>query len=376
MRKLRWVPGIAIFASWSLFAAFMALEEHYTAQVMGKPMTWGYTFRAEFTYAYLWALLTPCVLWLAKRFPVDQRNWYRAAPLHAAACVLIVAVQKSAYVLLVPPYSTQWRVHDLSSWLRSVMVSLDYGVLLYGIVLLIHYAVEYYARYQEGRIRASQLEARLAQAQLQALKMQLHPHFLFNTLHSISSLVQENPEAAEAMIARLSELLRLSLENTGAQEVPLSTELEFVERYLEIEQIRFCDRLQVRFDIDPQTLDAEVPNLILQPLVENAIRHGILPDCTGLIEIRSRLDGGKLLLQVIDNGPGLSCEKPSSQSGSGVGLSNTRARLTAAYGKEHDFILRAASNGGVEAAILIPPRVPTSVIRHDGNGKNQDAHRG
>jgi hypothetical protein len=216
-------------------------------------MTWAYTLRAEFTYAYVWALLSPCVLWLAKRFPVDQRNWYRMAPLHATACVLIVTVHKSAFVLLVPAFSPQWRVHDMASWLRSVLVSLDYGVLLYGIVLLIHYAVKYYARYQEGRVRASQLEARLAEAQLTALKMQLHPHFLFNTLHSISTLVNEDPEAAEAMIARLSELLRLSLENTGAQEVSLSQELEFIERYLEIEQIRFEDRLRIRFDIDPQT---------------------------------------------------------------------------------------------------------------------------
>jgi two-component system LytT family sensor kinase len=371
MRKLRWVPGIAIFASWSLFAAFMALEEHYTAQVMGKPMTWAYTFRAEFTYAYLWALLTPCVLWLAKRFPVDQRNWYRAAPLHAAACVLIVAVQKSAYVLLVPPYSTQWRVHDLSSWLRSVMVSLDYGVLLYGIVLLIHYAVEYYARYQEGRIRGLQLETRLAQAQLNALKMQLHPHFLFNTLHSISTLVNEDPEAAEAMIARLSELLRISLENTGAQEVPLSQELEFVERYLEIEQIRFEDRLRVCFDIDPQTLDAQVPNLILQPLVENAIRHGIGHNAGGKVEVRSSLVEGKLLLQVLDDGVGLTgmCLKRP-----GLGLNNTRARLDAIYGKEHDFVLRNASNGGAEAAIRIPFQPQAQPVGDDGNGKNQDAH--
>lgn len=376
MRKRWFARAAVIFASWSLFALLMAVQEHYTAQVVHHAVTWAHVFRAEFAYAYLWAALTPLILWLARRFPVDHRAWYLAAPIHIVASFAIVVVHRLAYVALVPPSSPEWRIHDLASLTRYVLVMMDYGILLYAMVLLIHYAVEYYARYQEGRIRASQLEARLAQAQLQALKMQLHPHFLFNTLHSISSLVQENPEAAEAMIARLSELLRLSLENTGAQEVPLSTELEFVERYLEIEQIRFCDRLQVRFDIDPQTLDAEVPNLILQPLVENAIRHGILPDCTGLIEIRSRLDGGKLLLQVIDNGPGLACENPSSQSGSGVGLSNTRARLTAAYGKEHDFILRAASNGGVEAAILIPTRAPSSVIRHDGNGKNQDAHRG
>ena len=373
MHKRRWVPGIVIFASWSLFAAFMALQEHYTAQVMSKPMTWAYTFRAEFTYAYLWALLTPWILWLAKRFPVDQRNWYRMAPLHAAACVLSVTVQKSAYVLLVPAYSPQWRVHDLATWLRSVTVSLDYGVLLYGIVLLVHYAVENYARCQEGRVRASKLETQLAQAQLNALKMQLHPHFLFNTLHSISTLVNEDPEAAEAMIARLSELLRLSLENTGAQEVPLSQELEFVERYLEIEQIRFEDRLRILFDVDPQTLDAQVPNLILQPLVENAIRHGIAQKPGGTVEVRASLVEGKLLLQVLDDGVGLASKCLNRP---GLGLTNTRARLDAIYGKEHDFVLRNASNGGAEAAIRIPFQPLAQPVGDDGNGKNQDAHSG
>ena len=372
MRKFRWVPGIVVFTSWSLFAGFMALQEHYTAQIIGKPMTWAYTLRAEFTYSYLWALLTPGVLWLAKRFPVDHRSWCRMVPLHAAACVLIVTAQKSAYVFLVPAFSPQWQVHDMASWLRSVMVSLDYGVLLYGIVLLIHYAVKYYARYQEGRVRASQLEARLAEAQLTALKMQLHPHFLFNTLHSISTLVNEDAEAAEAMIARLSELLRLSLENTGAQEVPLSQELEFIERYLEIEQIRFEDRLRVHFDIDPQTLDAQVPNLILQPLVENAIRHGIAHNAGGNVEVRSSLVEGKLLLQVLDDGVGLVAGKCLNRPG--LGLSNTQARLDAIYGKEHDFVLRNASNGGAEAAIRIPFQPLAQPVDDDGNCQNQDAH--
>ena len=350
----RWRTRLALnFLLWTLFAVYMALQEHYTALVIGKPMAWGYTFRAEFAYAYLWALLTPLILWLATRFPVDQRGWYRILPVHVLACVLLTAVQKSIFVVLVPPMSPQWRVHDFGSLVRIILVSMDYGVMLYGIVLLIHYALKYYFRYQEGRVRASQLESRLAQAQLQALKMQLQPHFLFNTLHSISTLVQEDPAAAEAMIARLSELLRLSLENNGVQQVPLSKELEFIESYLGIEQIRFEDRMQVRYDIDPETLDAQVPNLILQPLVENAIHHGI-GGGSGRIEIRSRHAEGRLILQVLDNGPGLGDPNASVQPGKGLGLANTRARLETLYGKTHDFIVRSASNGGVEAAILIP----------------------
>ncbi len=369
--RSRWLAKqAAIFAFWSLFALYMVLLEHYNAQSMGKPLTWARLFRAEFTYAWLWALLTPSILWLAGRFPVDQRGWYRMVPLHTIACVAYVAIQKSIYVVLVPASSPEWQPHDLPSLIKSILATMDYGVMLYGIVLLIHSAVEYYARYQEGRVKASQLETRLAQAQLQALKMQLHPHFLFNTLHSISTLVPEDPEAAETMIARLSELLRLSLENTGVQEVPLSTELEFVELYLGIEKIRFDDRMQVRFDIDPQTLDAQVPNLILQPLVENAIHHGIAGASRGCIEIRSRIMEGRLLLQVLDNGPGLSGEVVQSRSGSGLGLANTRARLDALYGKAHNFIVRSASNGGVEAAICIPFQPQAHAIGHDRNRKN------
>jgi len=361
-----------IAASWSLFAILMALQSHYQRQIVGRPMTWSHIFRAEFAYAGLWALATPLVGWAA-RFPLDHRRWYRMAPVHVLLCLLVVTAQLTTYVLVVPPVDPQWQIHNLAGLVRNVLLMLDYGVMLYAMLVLIHCAVDYYARYQKGRVRSSHLELRLAQAQLQALKMQLHPHFLFNTLHSISTLVIEDPEAAEAMIARLSELLRLSLENTGAQHVSLQTELEFLERFLEIEQIRFEDRLHVRFDIDPQMLDAKVPNLILQPLVENAIRHGIATAGRGTVEIRATRLNGKLLLQVLDDGSGLQGAVPGKSAG--LGLSNTRARLEAIYGKEHDFVLRDASNGGVEAAILIPMQPPQLFLAHDRNGENQDVHR-
>src|SRR5262249_40591374 len=186
-------------------------------------------------------------------------------------------------------------------------------------------------------LKASQLEARLAQAQLQALKMQLHPHFLFNTLHAISALMRKDVEEADRMITRLSDLLRLTLENVGAQEATLRQELEILGRYLEIEQRRFGDRLQVKMEIEPETLDARAPNLILQPLVENAIRHGIAPrSAPGLIEIRASRAGDKLELQVRDNGVGLPTDhrEPIKE---GVGLANTRARLEQLYGAAYRF---------------------------------------
>ena len=176
-----------------------------------------------------------------------------------------------------------------------------YALLLFGVM-----AANYYRRYLAGEQRAAQLQAQLAQAQLQALKMQLHPHFLFNTLNAISELVHKEPETAERMVIQLSDMLRVSLDSIGVQEIPLEQELEFLRRYLDIEETRFRDRLRIRMDVDPETLGAYVPNMILQPLVENAIRHGISPlSRGGSIDIRARRNGETLNLQICDDGRGL-----------------------------------------------------------------------
>jgi len=225
-------------------------------------------------------------------------------------------------------------------------------------ILLISYAFDYQRRYREGEVRATRLEAQLAQAQLQALKMQLHPHFLFNTLHSISALVHKNPDAADKMIARLGDFLRMTLENSGAHEVSLQEELEFLKCYLEIERIRFAERLTVQLDIEPETLDARLPNLILQPIVENAIRHGISPrTIPGRIEIEARRLNGFLQVQVTDNGPGISS---NSNTGTivreGVGLANTQARLKQLYGENHRLDLSNAATGGLTVLLEIPFR--------------------
>jgi sensor histidine kinase YesM len=228
------------------------------------------------------------------------------------------------------------------------------NLLVYAAIVLAWHALNYYREWREREMQAAALAAQLAQAQLQALKMQLQPHFLFNTLNSISALNHEDPKAANRMIARLSELLRLSLENDGAQEVALHQELDFLKRYLEIQQVRFGDRLNVRFDVAPQTRDARVPNLLLQPLVENAIQHGIAPfSAPGEIHIQASRENGLLCLRVADNGPGWPATKVAGGA-EGIGLANTRARLQQIYGSAHRFELR----NGVERGAVVEIRIP------------------
>jgi LytS/YehU family sensor histidine kinase len=233
-----------------------------------------------------------------------------------------------------------------------------FNLLIYWVIVAVSFAFDYYRKYRERELRAVELEKRLAQAKLQALQMQLNPHFLFNSLHSISALMHQDVEAADRMIVRLSDLLRAALESSDTQEITLSKELEFLKRYLEIEQIRFGDRLTVQMEVPRDTLDAQVPNLILQPLVENAIRHGIEPHAKpGRIELRSKREANVLTLEVRDNGAGI----PANQSfAENVGLSNTRARLKAIHADAHGLELLNAPGGGLLVRMTIPFRIATT----------------
>jgi two-component system LytT family sensor kinase len=227
---------------------------------------------------------------------------------------------------------------------------LDKELLVYWVIVLISHAAAYYQRYREGELRASQ-------AQLQALKMQLHPHFLFNALHSISALVHSDPDAADKMIARLGDFLRLTLDSAAAQEVSLRQELEFLNCYLDIERTRFRDRLTTEIHADPQVLDCVVPNLILQPIVENAIRHGVSQRAAhGHVEVRASRAGNALRLEVRDNGRGLPVgdEAGRGKQGGGVGLANTRARLQQLYGGAYRFELQNAPAGGAVVTLELP----------------------
>jgi sensor histidine kinase YesM len=223
---------------------------------------------------------------------------------------------------------------------------------------MVSHAFDYYFRYRSGEVRAAHLQTQLAQAQLQALKMQLHPHFLFNALNAIAELVHRNPKAAEQMVTQLSDMLRLTLDSIGVQEVSLKQELDFLKKYLEIEQTRFHDRINVEMFIAPGVLDARVPNMILQPLVENAVRYAVAPRATGgRIEIHAHRDNGMLQLKVCDDGRGLPADAGHSRaSGRGVGLSNTRARLEHLYGSRHRFELLSSQGRGLTVSMAFPFR--------------------
>jgi two-component system, LytTR family, sensor kinase len=346
MGEPRWKRWGLIFGAWTLLGLLTTTRIKLGYAYAGNPISWRVSFIIAYCDWYVWAALFPLMLWLARRCSLEAGRRWRFVllhlPLSVLLCLLKIVLDFSLRRMLAPNYARRIFLSELSSVLFT-----------YWAIVGVVYAFDYYRKYREHQLKASQLETQLAQAQLEALKMQLQPHFLFNTLHAISSLMHRDVEAADRMLARLSDLLRLTLENAGAQEVTLRQELEFLERYLEIEQTRFRDRLRVRMEIEPETLDARVPNLILQPLVENAIRHGIAARAAASsIEIRATRANGSLLMQVRDDGPGLQAEIKE-----GVGLANTRARLAQLYGAAQRFELSNVADGGLLVSLTLPFRI-------------------
>jgi signal transduction histidine kinase len=344
-----------IAVAWTLFGLFFASQVVIGRAYAGKPLKAGEALTAWLICAYLWLALTPLVLYLARRFPLERRRWLTHSLLHFAAGAVFALLQLMTFIKVASWVGLDSGTQSFLQAIRNLLVTnLHLSLLTYWAIIGLSHALDYYRKYRERELRASQLETKLAHAQLDALRMQLHPHFLFNTLNSISVLMAEDTKAARRMLTRLSDLLRASLENKGAHEVTLKEELEFLESYLEIEQTRFQDRLTVRMDVDARALDACVPNLILQPLVENAIRHGIAPRAgAGLVEIRARRDNGLVRLEVCDDGAGLGAAPPESLM-KGIGLANTRARLEQLYGASHRFELHDRAGGGLTVTIEIP----------------------
>lgn len=347
--------GIATF---TVTASVMLMHPAYVQ--LKEQMKWGDMFRQQMTWWYLWIPIVPIILSLSKRFRLDSPDWMRNLAFHLPACILLCLVHLSLYVYVsyLVGGGRSWldEKHQMSATEMLIFlirtpsqVNFRTRIALYAGITLMAHVVEAYRRSEQEELKGLELERKLSEAKLQALKMQLHPHFLFNTLHSISALIYKDLRGAEEMIARLMKFLALTLENNGPQVVPLQKELEFLRCYLEIESVRFQDRLSVKMEIDPSALEAKVPNLITQPIVENAIRHGIAARATaGRIYIRGRLDHGKLRLEIRDNGPGLTRIKE------GLGLKNTRARLQQLYGNNHRLEFSNDSGGGLTVTMEIP----------------------
>jgi two-component sensor histidine kinase len=364
------------FAGWSAYGLLCSWQAHYWYAFTPTPWSWASCFKSEFTYAYLWGLATPAILWWARRFRLERPHLVKHLLAHAGLLVVLVPTIKLLYDLIVKPSSSAFLDFAWAKLLRSVEMTFDTGTLLYCVVVGVEHALVYYHRYQNGLRRSSQLQTQLVQAQLQALKMQLHPHFLFNTLHSITALVHEDPEMAERTIARLSELLRLFLANSTIHEVPLSEELRILNLYLEIERARFEDRLRVSYDVPAELHDAMVPNLVLQPLVENSIRHGVgRRSEPGSIHIAAERYSDTLVLRVTDNGAGFS-ENAGHPVQEGMGLGITRGRLESLYGQKHSLVLRNLPAGGVEARVTMPFREQNLSTGNETHAELQSTDRG
>jgi two-component system LytT family sensor kinase len=365
-----WGRAAIIFGVWTFIGLVFTLQWYFAAYRSDQPVAWGRALYVQMSWVYLWALATPLVLWLVRRYPIDKQNWLRNLLMHLLASTLLIFILGviGHIILHLNHGRTAGRPYMFANSLRHAVNNYSEGMGVYLLIAFLAYAYSYYLRYRQGELRASQLEAQLSQAQLQALKMQLHPHFLFNTLHSISALLHKDKEAARKMITRLGDFLRLTLENSGTQEVTLKEEMEFLRCYLEIERIRFQDRLTTRVHVDPEALDTRVPNLILQPIVENAIRHGIAPRSTpGEIEIHAKQEDGFLRIQIRDNGSGLPINRSTeSLFKKGLGLANTASRLDRLYGARHRFEIANNPGGGLAVTMEIPSVRENGAASDDG----------
>ena len=344
---------------WALVVLGVASQNYATYAVKREALPFYLSLLWAFNDWIGWLLLAPVVFYLARRFPVERPQAGRNLLIHVLFGTLTASLHGFIYFLM------EWGTSELddASLSRGQLAmlyttkNLVFGVLVYGSLVSLSHGIEYYRRYKERELRATQLLAQLSRAELEVLKMQLQPHFLFNTLHAISALIRPDPDAADRIITRLGDLLRMSLQSNGMQEVPLRAELDFVEKYADIQRTRFRDRLSIRVEADAAALDAMVPSLILQPLVENSIRHGVeAREQAARITVDAERRGDRLRLSVTDNGPGFPDYVLTPLPGRGLGLANTRARLAALYGEDGRLTVATAPGGGALVTLDLPFR--------------------
>src|SRR5262245_1842994 len=357
--KTNWRRQAVLLVTWTLIGlVFAAVSYGVALSQNDKRFGIAASLRLNLVLFYLWGVFSPIILRFCRRFRVEFRRLsIRNLMVHVPAIVLFAAVHETlllAILWFIRPSARSELPTIADYYARHFGYGFYIDLIIASLIVIGAHALLYYDDFRASELQQSSLKTQLAQAQLHALKMQLHPHFLFNTLHSISSLVLEDPPKANSMIARLGDFLRLTLENSDQQLVSLKQETEFLRSYLEIEQVRFGERLTVSFQLEPQTLSAHVPHLILQPVVENAIQHAIAPRAArGQINIEAKRIDSLLRLEVRDNGPGITSNGGLLRK-KGLGLNNVRTRLHQIYGSAFRFELTNARDGGVTVVMEIP----------------------
>lgn len=345
---------VVIFSVYTGYLLMLLTQSYFNYKWRGaSPPNWLEEVGFLAVWSYTWALLTPALFIFSERFPISRRYLARNISYHLFIGVLLVGFHR-AVILSFASFILKVDLkigETFASQFYYLLHHVTDGLFTYIFILAIHQAFLYF---RESQAR----EFRLQQAELEALKMQLHPHFLFNTLNAISALVYYSPPDATKTISQLSDLLRLTLHNNKAQEVTLKEELDFLRKYIQIQQTLLQERLEIEWRIEPETLDALVPNMLLQPLVENSIRHGIAPkEDGGRVEILSNRVGDDLLLEIKDNGIG--SESEQNNNGGRIGLTNSKARLKHLYGEAQKFEISAPLEGGWCVKIMIPYREPS-----------------
>jgi two-component system LytT family sensor kinase len=349
-RRVALVRSWLLLAASVLLAAFTASQIRLFLQSTGSEAPWLRLFFGQLLWWLLWAALLPAVTALSRRFPFE-RGWHpMRAILHLVLGAAVALTHTLARVALLPLVLGRWDLRWEHEIVFGFSTYFHWNVVLYFLIVASEHAWRNHKRARERELETSRLQTRLARAELEALRRQIQPHFLFNALQSIAELVHESPEKAETVILELGELLRWTLSHEDAMEVTLRQELDFTERYLQIEQVRFEERLRVVWNIEPDTFEARVPQLLLQPLVDNAIRHGLGSRVEGgTLVITARREDGSLELTVTDDGIGLRGDTPW-----GVGLENARERLERFYGSEQHLEVAPRSGGGARARVRIP----------------------
>jgi hypothetical protein len=348
----RWIVAI-----WLAGALFDASQTLLIAHAEGRHHVWSVLFATELVSWLPWALATPFVIGLARRYPIVRGMSVRTACVHLAAFVLISVVAETwstvLQVLFNPWNNRKWPTF-VDTWTVELTFKVLTFLIVYALILTVTYLVDARESMAHQVAETARLNEELSKAQLAALRRQIEPHFMYNTLNSIAGLVRDHRnDAAVSMIVGLSEFLRRSSEDSHRSQVALREEVEYLQRYLEIQKVRFGERLQVSVDIPPELLCAQVPNLLLQPLVENAIKHGIAKRVAGgNVRVAGACHNGNLCLSVYNDAPSLPADWQATPTG--VGIANLRTRLQILHGNVSELQLRRANPGGVEVVVTLP----------------------